>query len=276
MSYANFLKIQKEEQIRRSKEYECRVCGLKPLTYNQICNLHYIRYNNGTTTGPIPMEGDHGMVVCSEECREKYLAKGLAPFRHLMIEGFEETYVIPERHIGDPFCRLESWENPDNQVYNKIALTMRGWLQNPITHGWLFLGTIGSGKTSLACCLAHEFRKREKRVKFVYGSELKDEIDIQTSLRSWDISKQREAFFDKYLKNDLLIIDELNDIDWQNSVMRSLITKLHSQVKTVVFTTNLSPNELKTRMDDFQYSRLIQMTKTIAFMGGDFTDLRKQ
>lgn len=262
------------DAMRRAK-YECKVCGAKDLSYDKICPYHYIRFNDGDPSCWITMEGEKAMIVCSEECRKQYVAKGMAPYTALMKESWEGEYIIPKRHIRDPYCELRYWEGSESETYRKVAGLIKEWMQKPITHGWLMTGTVGTGKTSLACCIAYEFRKLEKRVRFVSGAELKEAIDVQTSIRSWDIPKQREVFLNKYFNNDLLIIDEINEIDWQNSIMKALFMKLHSEMKTVIFTTNLSPNELKARMDDFQYSRLIQMTKTIPFMGDAFGDLRK-
>lgn len=275
MNLENIKRIQLLQEERMKQRYECFVCGTKDLSFRLVRLLNYTHFNNGSPDNWVSMDGKYGMVVCSEACRKAFVASGLVPYRASMQEDIDGTFVLPERHLRDPYCRLENWENSPNDNYRNKFNHINNWLQKPITHGWLLLGNVGAGKTSLACAIAYELRKLEKKVKFVYGSELTDEIKVQDTLRSWDIPEQRSAFFDKYMNNDLLIIDEIAHMDWKSSIANTLLTKLHSEMKVVVFTANLTPEQTKDKMDAPLYSRLIQMTKPMSFMGDDFVDFRK-
>lgn len=266
----NIRRIHLLETERKQMKYTCIVCGVKDLPYSQVRVLNYIHFNDGDPSCWISMDGDGGMIVCSEQCRKQYAALGMASYRSLMKESYQETSILPERHLRDQFCRLENWKTSFHSQAQEFYRIITEWLENS-NEGWLFLGTVGSGKTSLACCVAHEFRKLEKKVKFVYGSELEDEIKVQESLKTWDIPKQREAFFAKYLKNDLLIVDEIAQLSWKEPIVETLITRLHAECKTVIFTTNFTLDQIKKLFTGREYllSRIQQMTHLLTFKESD-------
>ena len=133
----------------------------------------------------------------------------------------------------------------------------------------------GSGKTSWACkIMSHYFRK------IAFNTGLENEglyIFLPTFLEDLrDSYDSREADFEQVLsmvKNcKLLIIDDIGAervTEWVRERLVSIINTRVSNDLATIYTSNLSPEELRAELGDRIASRVLGSSKVVEITGGD-------
>lgn len=122
--------------------------------------------------------------------------------------------------------------------------------------GVIFIGPVGTMKTSMAVAIAQELMQSEHSVLFIPLAELFDNL-----IR---MSKQKDNVeylaFENRLKNvSLLILDDLGTEypgDWIRNKVDAIISYRYNRLKPICITTNLIPNELADRYQERVYDRL--------------------
>lgn len=113
--------------------------------------------------------------------------------------------------------------------------------------GLLLHGTVGTGKTFLAACIANEVMAQGYRVRMSNFATLADEM--------WNADKA--AYIADLVKYPLLILDDLG-VERKSEYMQEMVYKIVNARYTagapVIVTTNLTPDEL-TKTADLGYSR---------------------
>ena len=133
----------------------------------------------------------------------------------------------------------------------------------------------GSGKTSWACkIMSHYFRK------IAFNTGLENEglyIFLPTFLEDLrDSYDNREADFEQVLSMvkscKLLIIDDIGAervTEWVRERLVSIINTRVSNDLATIYTSNLSPEELRSELGDRIASRVLGSSKVVEITGGD-------
>ena len=134
----------------------------------------------------------------------------------------------------------------------------------------LFFGKTGTGKTHLSTAIAREIIKSGFDV--VYDTTQNIISDFETD-RFKNAYSQAEPLAEKYLKCDLLIMDDLGTefvTPFTVSCIYNLINTRQNRGLSTIISTNLDQKELSSRYEDRIYSRLIGSDyRVLTFVGPD-------
>jgi DNA replication protein DnaC len=135
---------------------------------------------------------------------------------------------------------------------------------NPENYESLMLwGDPGNGKTHLAAAVRNHLRGKGKIVVFMCVPELLAKIRSTFGGRS----KESEAEIMRGLMScELLILDDIGAeklTDWVQDVMFRIIDGRYRTSKPTMYTSNLSPNDLRDRLGQRIYDRVIECSLAI-------------
>lgn len=132
--------------------------------------------------------------------------------------------------------------------------------------GLLFYGTVGTGKSVAAACIANAVIEKGYRAKMTNFSTVADEI--------WN-AENKAAYVESLCKYDLLILDDLG-AERKSPYMQEMVYKIvnarYAQGGPVIVTTNLTQQEMLNPADiEYQrvYSRLLEWCMTVNAEGKD-------
>lgn len=116
--------------------------------------------------------------------------------------------------------------------------------------GLAMIGSVGCGKTHLACVIACEIQMRNLgEVRFANVGDLF--CRIQSNFKANDPTFSESALFDDLVRADLVVLDDLGVepmYPWVLSRLYWLINALSDRMATVIFTSNLGGEELTVRL----------------------------
>lgn len=145
--------------------------------------------------------------------------------------------------------------------------------------GLLFFGTVGSGKTYLACSIANVLiEEYQVRVKIRNFSQIIN--DLQKSGFDFD----KNEYLESIVNVPVLILDDLGierDTSYAKEHVYNIVNNRYLKQKPTIFTTNLPYEKIKNsdRGVEYEriYSRIIEMCIPIKLTGEDFRKrLQKQ
>lgn len=114
--------------------------------------------------------------------------------------------------------------------------------------GLLYYGTVGTGKTFLAACIANALLAKGYRVRLTNFATLADEM--------W-AAPDKAAYIADLCKYDLLIQDDLG-VERKSEYMQEMVYKVvnarYISGRPMIITTNLTPDEL-TKAESLGYAR---------------------
>lgn len=177
------------------------------------------------------------------------------------------------RSMGFPESEMHSWTfaNDDNKnaKISKIALN---YVENfeemkKRGKGLLFYGTVGTGKTFSAACIANALIDRGIPCLMTNFARL-----VNTIHGMYDGKQQ---YIDGLNRFDLVVIDDLaaeRDTEYMNEIVQNIIDCRYRAGLPTIVTTNLSAEEIKNPADvrkQRTYSRLLEMCIPIEVAGKD-------
>lgn len=191
----------------------------------------------------------------------------------LMVDVFErENFESFDLGLYDDKKRPEMGISPRQNmrsVYAQCAKFVRNFGSE--YKNMLFYGSAGLGKTFLVNCVAGELLARGKAVVYqTAGMLFKRVEDFRFGPRTSD--GQRERFNNIILDCDLLIIDDLGAEFITSVTTAELFNILNARIlsqKSVLISTNLTPDELRQQYSDRVVSRLMGDYDLIGFFGED-------
>lgn len=138
--------------------------------------------------------------------------------------------------------------------------------------GLLFCGTVGSGKTYLACCIANALIEEHMiRVKIRNFAQIIN--DLQKS--GFDLDKNE--YIEALTNVSVLILDDLGierDTSYAKEQVYNIVNSRYLKQKPTIFTTNLPYEKIQNSDDGVEYeriySRIIEMCIPVKVMGEDF------
>lgn len=132
----------------------------------------------------------------------------------------------------------------------------------------IFIGSIGTGKTFLARCIAAEILKKNKSVLYLNVNEYLDSLK----------PNYNGVPFDKHAINtDLFILDDLgteSPTQWTNEKLDYIINKRLDDNKSTIITTKLLGKDLRNIYLESMASRIIHMYTKYILMGADLRGIK--
>ena len=133
--------------------------------------------------------------------------------------------------------------------------------------GLLLFGTVGTGKTYMAACIANALIDRGYTCLVTNFARLTNTI---SSMRS-----DKQEYIDSLNGFSLIVIDDLSserDTEYMNEIVMNIIDARYRSGKPLIVTTNLTAEELNAPKDIRKkrvYSRLMEMCVPIEVKGTD-------
>ena len=196
----------------------------------------------------IEVFGQKRTVRCICDCRKKEL------------EAEEERKKAEERQRQRIICFPKkkmlnfTFEN-DNGKNPKLSEVMKNYVKNfpdfkKEGKGLLLHGTVGTGKSYFAACIANSLIDKDYSVVMTNFARLTNQIQ--------GMFAGKQEFIDSFDKYSLMIIDDLGaerDSEFMREMVFNIIDSRYSSGLPFIITTNLTINEIK-KPEEIGYSRI--------------------
>lgn len=212
--------------------------------------------------------GDQGYVnekecVCRKKIYDELLRKSCG-MANLPVFTFEDNEFDAIRQPQAPHMR---------KLYDLLRRFCANFAATPI-RTILLSGSVGIGKSCLACACAWELMKQGFDVLYLTA------FDFGNVLLSRHLGKQdsRSALFDDILDTDFLVIDDLGtEPIYRNVTLEYLFSIINSRItagKKTMIVSNLDAEQFVSRYGQRTLSRLADKSHAIAPRYIEGTDLR--
>lgn len=138
--------------------------------------------------------------------------------------------------------------------------------------GLLFYGSVGSGKTYLACSIANALIEQ-----YQIGVKIRNFAQIINELQKGGFDLDKNAYIESLVNTSVLILDDLGierDTSYAKEQVYNIVNNRYLKQKPTIFTTNLSYDTILncTESVEYQriYSRIIEMCIPVMVVGEDF------
>lgn len=132
----------------------------------------------------------------------------------------------------------------------------------------LFTGNYGTGKSHLSVAMTKELMNRGYTCLFISMPKLLTKIKTTYNKKS----EQTESDVMKYVEDvDLLVLDDIGaerDNEWAISKLFEILDGRLG--KHTIFTSNYNQDDLKSRIGDRNYSRIMHNTHEVKMIGEDY------
>ncbi|MDO5096987.1 MAG: ATP-binding protein [Peptostreptococcaceae bacterium] len=138
--------------------------------------------------------------------------------------------------------------------------------------GLLFYGSVGSGKTYLACSIANALIEQ-----YQISVKIRNFAQIINELQKSSFDLDKNAYIESLVNTSVLILDDLGierDTSYAKEQVYNIVNNRYLKQKPTIFTTNLSYDTISncTESVEYQriYSRIIEMCIPVMVVGEDF------
>ena len=138
--------------------------------------------------------------------------------------------------------------------------------------GLLFCGTVGSGKTYLACCIANALIE-----EYMIRVKIRNFAQIINDLQKSGFDLDKNDYIESLTNVSVLILDDLGierDTSYAKEQVYNIVNSRYLKQKPTIFTTNLPYEKIQNSDEGVEYeriySRIIEMCIPIKVMGEDF------
>ncbi|HFH8271340.1 TPA: ATP-binding protein [Streptococcus agalactiae] len=138
--------------------------------------------------------------------------------------------------------------------------------------GLLFYGSVGSGKTYLACSIANTLIEQ-----YQVGVKIRNFAQIINELQKGGFDLDKNAYIESLVNTSVLILDDLGierDTSYAKEQVYNIVNNRYLKQKPTIFTTNLSYDTILncTESVEYQriYSRIVEMCIPVMVVGEDF------
>ena len=138
--------------------------------------------------------------------------------------------------------------------------------------GLLFYGSVGSGKTYLACSIANALTEQ-----YQISVKIRNFAQIINELQKSSFDFDKNAYIESLVNTSVLILDDLGierDTSYAKEQVYNIVNSRYLKQKPTIFTTNLSYDTIQNCKDSVEYqriySRIIEMCIPVMVVGEDF------
>ncbi|HGA1392633.1 TPA: ATP-binding protein [Streptococcus agalactiae] len=138
--------------------------------------------------------------------------------------------------------------------------------------GLLFYGSVGSGKTYLACSIANSLIEQ-----YQINVKIRNFAQIINELQKSSFDFDKNAYIESLVNTSVLILDDLGierDTSYAKEQVYNIVNNRYLKHKPTIFTTNLSYSQIEncTESVEYQriYSRIIEMCIPVMVLGEDY------
>ena len=138
--------------------------------------------------------------------------------------------------------------------------------------GLLFCGTVGSGKTYLACSIANALIE-----EYMIRVKIRNFAQIINDLQKSGFDLDKNEYIESLTNISVLILDDLGierDTSYAKEQVYNIVNSRYLKQKPTIFTTNLPYEKIQNSDDGVEYeriySRIIEMCIPVKVMGEDF------
>lgn len=212
-----------------------------------------------------------GDMKCAAKCDcEMEFLKREEEARQLRLKA-EKVERLRAKGFHDPALRAVRFSMDDGsspEAMKKMRAYANKWQKmRDENRGLLLYGTVGTGKTFAAACIANELI--EKNVPCIMTSFPRIINALQGTFEN------RQQYLDDLNDCDLLVIDDFaveRQTEYVQEIIYEVIDSRYKVGYPLIITTNLTAQELKNPGDVSKtriYSRLLEMCHPVEFKGAD-------
>ncbi len=142
----------------------------------------------------------------------------------------------------------------------------------------LLTGGTGLGKTFLSTCIARVVAEKGYSVVYDTAASIFSRFEMEHFGRTGDLDAVRDDIR-RYLDCDLLILDDLGTEMATAFITSALYTLVNGRLaagKKTIISTNLTPEEIRSRYSPQIYSRIVGEYQVLRFRGQDIRLLKKK
>lgn len=215
----------------------------------------------------ITFRGEEMNVPCMCECRSAEKSREQAELNaqkeRERIEFNRQMAFTDMRSSGCVFSRDDS----PHKDTSKLARNYAAAFNPQESHGFLFFGNCGTGKSFIAACICNAVIDKGFTARFTNMTELSNEL--------WDSGNGKSQVYKRIAGYDLLVIDDFSterNTAYMQEIVFSVIDARYRSGKPLIVTTNLSPSEISNPQDISQnriYSRIYDLCIPVKFDGND-------
>lgn len=205
-----------------------------------------------------------------EKERQAMLKKG---YEMIKAKIFSDNGISP-KYSGATLDKITLVKGQENACI-KAKEFLNDYLKSTKTKGFAFFGAVGSGKTYIVAALINQLcnnivdKTTEKEREDICAGRLSvvSPAVFISNIELIEKVKNDNELINKYKKSKLLIIDDLGaarNTEWAEERLFEIIDYRYCQELPIIFTTNITPKDLKEKISNRIFDRLVEMCDFIS------------
>lgn len=190
--------------------------------------------------------------------------------KQMEIERLKRTCFNSMREWSYTFENYQGEENQSLMIAKNFVEDYKKMKKENI--GLLFYGSVGSGKTYLACSIANSLIEQ-----YQISVKIRNFAQIINELQKGGFDFDKNAYIESLVNTSVLILDDLGierDTSYAKEQVYNIVNNRYLKHKPTIFTTNLSYSQIEncTESVEYQriYSRIIEMCIPVMVLGEDY------
>ena len=190
--------------------------------------------------------------------------------KQMEIERLKRTCFNSMREWSYTFENYQGEENQSLIIAKNFVKDYEEMKKENI--GLLFYGSVGSGKTYLACSVANSLIEQ-----YQISVKIRNFAQIINELQKSSFEFDKNAYIESLVNTSVLILDDLGierDTSYAKEQVYNIVNSRYLKQKPTIFTTNLSYETIQNCKDSVEYqriySRIIEMCIPVMGVGEDF------
>lgn len=195
-------------------------------------------------------------------------------------EKLREKLIVQDRLRDNCFIsknqKAYTFENADKDTDDNIIRKAKNYVKHfeemrEDNIGLLLYGSVGSGKTYLACAIANAII-----TEYSYTVKMRNFAQILNDLQKGGFNLDRNEYINSLTNSTLFILDDFGierNTEYALEQIYNVINARYLKARPTIITTNLNFKDIETEQDDVMlnriYSRIIEMCLPLRVTGQD-------